>query len=314
MTNRYLIGIDIGGTDTKIGIVDTDGNIVEKTSIATKHDNGVFDLSERVYSCCQNLLKKTPVKWEDIIAVGIGSPGILDLQKGLILLSPNMKDWVDVPIVKIFQEKLNKKCILENDANAAAWGEKWAGVGYGKKIDALVMVTLGTGIGGGIILNDQIWHGCFNVAGELGHITIEANGRKCSCGNFGCVEAYASATAVAERYKEASNIEVDVTAKDVCNAALDGNEIAREIMNETGRYIGIGVVNIMHTLNPDIIVIGGGMAAAGDLLMHPMLEEIKKRSYRLANKHTNVIFGKLGNNAGLIGAAGWALRTLETSV
>ncbi|MGR3318984.1 MAG: ROK family protein [Candidatus Anammoxibacter sp.] len=314
MINRYLIGIDIGGTNTKVGIVDTDGKIVEKTSVATQPDNGALALVERVYSCCQNLLDKASIKWEDLIAAGIGSPGILDLQKGLILLAPNLKDWIDVPIVKIFQEKLKKKCILENDANAAAWGERWVGVGNGKKIDALVMVTLGTGIGGGIILEDKIWHGCFNVAGELGHITIEANGRKCSCGNYGCVEAYASATSVAVRYKEASNIEADVTAKDVYNAALDGNEIAREIMAETGRYIGICVVNIMHTLNPDIIVIGGGMSAARDLLIHPMREEIKKRSYRFASKYTNVIFGKLGNNAGLIGAAGWALKTLETSV
>ena len=314
MTNRYLIGIDIGGTDTKVGIVDTNGNIVEKTSVSTQPGNGAVALAERVNSSCRNLLDKTSIKWESIVAAGIGSPGILDLQKGLILISPNMKGWVDVPLVKIFQEKLNKKCVLENDANAAAWGEKWVGVGEGKKIESLVMVTLGTGIGGGIILGDKIWHGCFNVAGELGHITIEANGRKCSCGNYGCVEAYASATAVVARYKEASNIEVNVTAKDVYNAALDGNKIAGEIMDETGRYIGIGVVNIMHTLNPDMIVIGGGMAAAGELLIHPMLEEIKKRSYRLANKYTNVIFGKLGNNAGLIGAAGWALRTLGISV
>ncbi|MGR3219010.1 MAG: ROK family protein [Candidatus Anammoxibacter sp.] len=314
MTNKYLIGIDIGGTDTKIGIVDTNGRIVEKATIATKPGNGVIDLAGRVHSCCRNLLKKKSLKWDNLIVVGIGSPGILDLQKGLVLCSPNMKGWIDVPIVKVFREKLNKECILENDANAAAWGEKWVGVGKDKKIDALVMITLGTGIGGGIILGDEIWHGCFNVAGELGHITIEITGRKCSCGNYGCVEAYASATAVAVRYKEEANSKDNVTAKDVYNAALDGDEIAVKVMSDTGKYIGIGIVNLMHTLNPDTIVIGGGMAAAGDLLINPIREEIKKRSYGLASKYTNVILGKLGNNAGLIGAAGWALRTLETSV
>ena len=217
----------------------------------------------------------------------------------------------------IIQKRLNLRCILENDANAAAFGEKWMGAGKGADIESLVMLTLGTGIGGGIVLGNEIWHGCNNAAGELGHITLEPNGVKCGCGNFGCLEVYASATGVERRYKEASNfngsIAASITAKDVYIKAIKGDEIANRIMYETGVYLGIAIVNIMHMLNPDIIVIGGGMAAAKDVLINPIQEEIKKRSYKAARERTNVIFGKLGNDAGIIGAAGWALKILEIS-
>lgn len=314
MINRYLIGIDIGGTDTKAGIVDSNGSIIVKKNIETRPKKGAQDLAERVYLNCEKLIDDASLNWKNIISIGIGAPGILDIKRGLIIFSPNLKGWVNVPIVKIFQKKLNMECILENDANAAAWGEKWAGVASGKEIGSLVMITLGTGIGGGIVIGDKIWHGCSNAAGELGHITIEINGARCGCGNYGCVEAYASATAVVRRYREASNARTDITAEDVYNLAVNGNKIAKKIMDETGKYIGIAIVNIIHTLNPDFIVIGGGMAAARDLLVDPIFEEIEKRSFKLTGKRTNIVFGRLGNDAGIIGAAGWALKTLETSV
>lgn len=314
MINRYLIGIDIGGTDTKAGIVDSNGSIIVKKNIETRPKKGAQDLAERVYLNCEKLIDDASLNWKNIVSIGIGAPGILDIKRGLIIFSPNLKGWVNVPIVKIFQKKLNMECILENDANAAAWGEKWAGVASRKEIGSLVMITLGTGIGGGIVIGDKIWHGCSNAAGELGHITIEINGARCGCGNYGCVEAYASATAVVRRYREASNARTDITAEDVYNLAVNGNKIAKKIMDETGKYIGIAIVNIIHTLNPDFIVIGGGMAAARDLLVDPIFEEIEKRSFKLTGKRTNIVFGRLGNDAGIIGAAGWALKTLETSV
>ena len=314
MTNKYLIGVDIGGTNTKIGIVDLKGNIVIKSSIETNANNEIRTLAKRVYTSCQNLIYDIAISWKNIICVGIGSPGILDRQKGVLIFSPNTKTWTNEPIVKIFQDELKVVTILENDANAAAWGERWVGVGKGKNIKSLVMVTLGTGIGGGIVIDDKIWHGCFNVAGELGHITIEAEGTRCNCGNYGCAEAYASATAVVNRYLLASKNETEITAEKIYSKAIKGNKTAIKVLTDSGRYLGILIVNIMHTLNPDIIVIGGGMAAAKNIFYPSLVEEIKKRGSKFASKCTDVVFGKLGNDAGMIGVAGWALKTLETSV
>ena len=312
--NNYLIGIDIGGTDTKIGIINSKGSIIAKTKIETLTNNHVQSLVTRVYSCCQELAEIALIKWEDILYTGVGIPGILDRLHGNIVFSPNIRKWAGVPIASIFQEEMKKLCVLENDANAAAFGEKWAGAGKDNKLDSLVMVTLGTSIGGGIILDDRIWHGCENGAGEFGHIVIETHGRKCNCGNYGCAEAYASATAVVMRYKETADLTDDITAEDIYKEAVNGNIIAKEVMEVTGKYIAILIVNIMHTLNPDVIVIGGGMAAAEELLAKPISDEVNKRIARFGTNCTNIVFGRLGNDAGMIGAAGWALKTLEISV
>jgi len=312
--SKYLIGIDIGGTDTKIGIIDSKGSIIAKTKTETLTKSSVQLLVRRIHSVCHELAEDASIKWEDLLYIGIGMPGILDLINGSIVFSPNIREWSGVPIVSIFQKEMDKICVLENDANAAAWGEKWAGAGKDSKLGSLIMITLGTGIGGGIILEDKIWHGCKNGAGEFGHIVIETNGRECGCGNYGCAEAYASATAVVKRYKEASDLTDDITAEDIFREALNGNNIARKVMEETGMYIAILIVNIMHTLNPDVIVIGGGMAAAEDLLAKPISDEVNKRIARFGTNSTKIVFGRLENDAGMIGAAGWARKTLEISV
>lgn len=316
MKNDFLIGIDIGGTDTKIGIINFNGVILNKTSINTIVQDKPELLIERIYISCQSLVDKINISLDDIYAIGLALPGILDIKNGIIKISPNMPNWIDIPFVSMFQKKLKLPCVLENDANAAAWGEKWAGVGYGLDIDSLVLITLGTGVGAGIIINNNILHGSQNIAGELGHVTIIPNGKKCCCGNYGCLEAYASATAlVNDYYNHKQNIKIkDLTSKDIYNAALNNDQIAKKVFEDAGTYIGIAIVNIMHILNPDIIVIGGGMSAAKDLLINSVLNEINKRAYKIAEQFTKVVFAKLENDAGIIGAAGWALKTLEISV
>lgn len=319
MVKNILIGIDIGATDTKIGLIDKKGNILERACIETRHKDGPDSLVGRIHNNCKVLLDRIEASWEDVLVAGIGFPGVLDIKRGLILFSPNMK-WYNIPILNMVQDEINVRSFLENDANAAAWGEKWVGAGKGKYIKSLVMFTLGTGIGGGVILEDKIWHGSNYVAGELGHIIIEPDGVQCACGGYGCLEAYASATAVALRFKEARSAgrkhtnEYSITAKDVYEEACKGDKIAKKIMDETGRYLGIGIVNIMHIINPDIVVIGGGMSEAKDLLIRPILDEINKRAYKVAREGTKIAFAELGNDAGMIGAAGWALKILETSV
>lgn len=313
----YIIGIDIGGTDTKIGLVRRKGEILDKVSIKTIPEELPDNLIDRIFLNSSELLKKNSIEWDKIITIGIATPGVLDIKNGIILFSPNMKNWIGVPIVALVQEKFKLSCILENDANAAAWGERWAGSSRGEDINSLVLITLGTGVGGGIIIKDEIWRGAHNVAGELGHMTIDPNGKKCGCGNYGCLEAYASATAIEQSYKElnSNNIEsVNYSCETIYNAALNKNKIAKKVFEDAGRYLGIAIVNVMHCLNPDIIVIGGGMSAAKNLLYNSLHEEINKRACKIAQKFTKVVFASLKNNAGMIGAAGWALKTLETSV
>ncbi len=313
MAEELFLGIDIGGTDTKIGIVNGAGSILEKRSIKTESKDGPGQLADRVYIECQTLANCMKSSLNDIKAAGIGAPGVIDVKNGVVIFSPNLQEWKNAPVAEMFNKRLNMICALENDANVAAWGEKWAGAGKSIAAKSMVMITLGTGIGGGVIINDDIWHGRDNVAGEIGHMIIEVNGVKCGCGGFGCVEAYASATAVARRFKEAANDGMDITAEDVYNKAAKGDELAAKIMRDTGAYLGVAIVNIMHILNPDVITIGGGMSAARTFLEPSILTEINKRAYKVAGERTKVVFAELGNDSGIIGAAGWARNILETS-
>ena len=186
----------------------------------------------------------------------------------------------------------------------------------------LVMLTLGTGIGGGIIINNTLWRGVNNVAAEIGHMVIQMDGPKCSCGNYGCIEAYASATSMVRRFKESLKNGVpsslkdtgEITAKMINDAAFQGDKASLDIIKETGYYLGVALVNIMHILNPEVIVLTGGMIGSGDLLMNPIKQVIKEKAFEASAKETKIVFSQLGNDAGIIGAAGCLLNELEISV
>jgi len=233
----------------------------------------------------------------------------------VILFSPNLPCLNDIPIRDLVSEQLGVPVVLENDANAAAWGEKWAGAGKGAH--SLVMFTLGTGIGGGIIIDDEIIHGSNNVAAELGHQTIIWDGEKCACGNIGCVERYASCPGMVRRMEaaiargEPSKLSGDFEAADITKAAQAGDETARRIVEETGRMLGTVATNMMHILNPQMVIFAGGMIAAGDLLLNPIRDEVEKRALEASKEGCQVVFARLGGDAGLIGAAGCALKAAE---
>jgi glucokinase len=220
----------------------------------------------------------------------------------------------------MIMERLSIPCVLENDANAAAWGEKW--VGAGKEVSSMVMMTIGTGIGGGIVIDNKLWRGANNVAAEIGHMVIQMDGPKCNCGNYGCIEAYASATAMVRRFKELLKSGIssslkdydEITAKKINDAALQGDKASLNIIEETGRYLGIAIMNILHVLTPEMSVLAGGMAGSGELLMNPMRQLIQQRAFEASYKNTKIVFSELGNDAGIIGAAGCLLTKLETSV
>jgi glucokinase len=326
---NYILGIDLGGTNLKAGIVDTHGKIIHQLSIKTNNNADPETISQQIFGLVDEIIKSSSstttgaglkITPADILGIGLGSPGLIDKKGETILFSPNLPLWRNIPIKRMISERFHMPCVLENDANAAAWGEKWAGAG--KNVDSLVMITLGTGIGGGVVINNKLWRGAHNVAGEVGHMVIQMNGPKCSCGNYGCIEAYASATSMVRRFKELlqsgvpSSLKNDgeITAKTINNAALRGDKASLDTIRETGRYLGIALVNIMHIVNPEMIVLAGGMTGSGDLLMNPIKQVISQGAFEASYKDTHLVFSQLGNDAGIIGAAGCLLKELETSV
>lgn len=314
---KYVIGIDLGGTNLKAGIVDTNGKILHRLSIKTNSHADSQVISGQILSLINEIIQSARLKESDIIGIGLGSPGLVDKKGETILFSPNLPHWRNVPVKRIVAERFSMPCVLENDANAAAWGEKWAGAG--KEVSSMVMLTLGTGIGGGIVINNKLWRGANNVAAEIGHMVIRMDGPQCSCGNRGCVEVYASATGMVRRFKEllrsgaSSSLKIsdEITAKMINEAALQGDRASLDIIEETGRYLGIALINIMHVLNPEMIVLAGGMIGAGELLMNPIRQITQQRAFEASYRDTKIVFSQLGNDAGIIGAAGCLLTELE---
>lgn len=314
---NYVIGIDLGGTNLKAGVVDADGKILHRLSIKTNSHADSQTISNQILSLIAEIIQCARVKESDMIGVGLGSPGLVDKKGETILFSPNLPRWRNIPIKRIVAERFSKPCVLENDANAAAWGEKW--VGAGKDVSSLVMLTLGTGIGGGIVIDNKLWRGANNVAAEIGHMVIQMDGPQCNCGNRGCVEVYASATGMVRRFREllrsgissALKISDEITAKMINDAAIQGDRASLNIIEETGRYLGIALINIMHVLNPEMIVLAGGMIGSGELLMNPIRQVTQQRAFEASYKDTKIVFSQLGNDAGIIGAAGCLLTELE---
>lgn len=315
---KYSIGIDLGGTNIKGGLLTTDGKLSCRTVVSTHVNEGAKVIATRIAQTIQQII--TDVDQEshqndcsisEIIGIGLGSPGLIIAGSGIIHFSPNFPGWTDIPLLDYVSDELDDLDIplyIDNDVNVMVLGElhHGAGVGY----DNIVGLTLGTGVGGGVVINRQVYHGSWNTAGELGHTVVQPNGRKCGCGNHGCLEAYAGARHIVERTqqqiiegrKTCLNPE-GLTPKQIAEAAATGDELAQDIFTETGKYIGIALTSIAHILNPQIAIIGGGIAAAGeDLLFQYIREEFKRRTMDIPGE-MEIVPAKLGNEAGLVGAA-----------
>jgi glucokinase len=310
----YTIGIDLGGTNIAEGIVDDNMNIVAKGSVPTKLPRSAEAIIGDMAELAENLLKKASIPMSEIKWVGVGAPGTANSETGIIEYSNNL-NFENVPIVSMMEEKLGKTVYIENDANAAAYGEFRAGAAKG--VNSAVIITLGTGIGGGIILDGKILHG-FNFAGaELGHIVIVNGGRECTCGRRGCWEAYASATGLANLTKESmmkhkdsdmweiTNGDIDsVNGKTAFDAMRDGDTAGIEVVNLYITYLACGLTNIINIFQPEMLCIGGGICKEGDGLVKPLEKIICKERYsRFAKRQTKLCVAKLGNDAGIIGAA-----------
>ena len=307
------IGIDVGGTAIKGGVVSASGEVLTKEAIATQTQHGVGRVIERICGLIESLAGANAAAASQEVAVGLGVPGNIDHQQGVLLASPNLDGWRDIHVARLVCEKTGRRAVLENDANNAALGESVCGVGRGA--DSLVLLTLGTGIGSGVILGGALLRGATGDAGELGHTIVHAGGRRCACGQSGCLEAYASASSTVRRatewiaggepssLKEALDRGQTVTAEMVVAASEAGDALARRVWEQTCEYLAVACINIQHTLNPQYIVLAGGMTAAGERLRAPVQQAIEAMISEQFGRAPQVRMSQLGNDAGFIGAA-----------
>lgn len=316
LSSAYYLGIDLGGTNIKSGVVDDQGRALSRASAPTHADHGGDEGVESLAEAGRRAVEASGVGWERIAAVGLGTPGTMDIDAGMLIEPPNLPGWENLPVRARLEAKLNKPTVLQNDGNAAAFGEYWAGAGRGAR--SLVMFTLGTGVGCGIVVDGSILQGRHSHGGECGHIIVEMeNGRRCSCGAMGHLEAYASATAVVKRALEALAVDStpsalrsidpdELDSRAVFTAAEAGDPIAARIMNETAYYLAVGATCLMHTIDPDVVLFGGGMIAAGPPFLATIQQHVHKLAFPIPAARTRVEFALLGGDAGFIGAAGWA--------
>jgi glucokinase len=313
---RFVLGIDIGGTNLVVGSVAEDGSTVLATASEPTHaEAGATDVVDRLVGLAERAVVQTRALAPDaeILGVGVGAPGPLDTKRGIVLLTPNL-GWVNMPLRQIIHDRLGLPAALDNDANCAVLGEWWVGAARGAR--HAIGITIGTGIGGGLILDGRLYHGASDVAGEIGHTTIDTEGRRCKCGNYGCLEAYASGPNIAIRAIEeieagaASRLPSyvggdlrQITAQTVYLAAQEGDELALEVVNDTAKFLGVGIGNLLNVFNPEVVVVCGGVTLAGDHLFVPLQREVARRAFRPAVMACRIVPGELEGTAGVYGAA-----------
>ena len=295
----YSIGVDLGGTNLRAAAVNEKGEVLERVSVPANYNAGPLQVVSEIVATIGRVRDRVP---SGILSgVGIGVPGFIDIEKGLVVGSSNLPGFNDFPVRDEIQKVLGIPIILENDANAAALGEKWIGAGQG--IEHLILLTLGTGIGGGVISNGKILHGSHGMAGEFGHMTVYPDGNPCGCGNNGCLEKHASATAIAAMGRMMHFGHEINTAEDVFKLAQAGNERARWVFESVGRALGIALANLINAFNFPLYLLSGGPLPAWDFFAPAMLAEVRKRSFTFGLTGTRIEKALLGADAGLLGAA-----------
>jgi glucokinase len=331
----FGIGVDLGGTNLRIAAIDEDAQLLEKITLGSKASRKRDDVIDAMCVAIQTLAKKHS-RHGKLAGIGVGVAGIIDLRNGMVRGSPNLPGWIDYPVRAEIEKRLKTAVILENDANVAALGEKW--LGAGRDYDDMAMIALGTGVGGALVLNGRIWHGMNGMAGEFGHATVEPEGPPCNCGNRGCLEQYASATAIVRMAREAissgrggalnkaAKSDGGLHAQAVYDLAIQGDPEAQKIFRQVGRALGIALASMVNALNLPIYVVGGGVSSAWELFAPSIFEELRRRSMVYAAtaparpmnhragasarvkpspaaRKTIIMRAVLGSDAGLFGAA-----------
>ncbi len=307
------IGLDIGGTAIKGGIVSPSGAIVARHADMTEAGEGPDAVIARVAEMVADLSAAAAGRGLRIASIGIGVPGLVSREPGIVHTSPNLPGWKDVNLVERLRQHANLRVTIDNDANNAALGELIAGAGRG--VRDLVMLTLGTGVGSGLILGGRLWHGQTGHAGEIGHMIVQPEGRLCACGQRGCLEAYSSASGTARRaaerieqgepsvLKATLDAGEELDARHVADAAKAGDALAGGVWSETCRYLAIACINIQRILSPELIVFSGGMSESGDFLLHPIKEHMQRTASPSFRPLPSICIARLGNDAGFIGSA-----------
>ncbi len=320
------VGLDVGGTTMKAAVVDDAGVAAPSVSLPTEahlgQEHGLAMMAEAI----RQAVRAAGLKMAEIAAIGVATPGLMDIKLGLILDPPNLKPWKNVPVRDYVRETFGKPTAFQNDANAAAFGEYWVGVG--RDVHSMVLFTLGTGIGGGVIINDRVIEGEHSHGGELGHMRIELpdRGRLCGCGRRGCLEAYASATAVVARTREAmaahrgptrlrellrDDDASEMSAKEVFAAAAAGDPLARQVVDDTAYYLALGASASIAVVDPEMIVFGGGMIAAGEGFLAQIKEYVGRFALSYPAAKVQIRYAQLGADAGFIGAAACARQLVK---
>ncbi len=318
MGARAVIGVDIGGTKTLSAVVDPLGRVVARHRIDTPQQ-GPQQFVEVLTVELATLLDRAGVQRTDIAGIGVGAPGPLDPGTGVVFEPPNLQGWRDVPLRDFMQRAIGINTFVENDANAAALGEAWVGAGVGAR--DLIYITVSTGIGGGLILNGELYHGITGTAGEIGHMTVEPDGPLCHCGRRGHLEGVAAGPAIARMAEEAvragraTSLSAlpagGITAATVAEAAMAGDAVAREVYARAARYIGLAVASLVNVLNPEMIIIGGGVSKVGDVLFEPVRSIVRERAFERPAAAAKIVPAALGDDVGVIGAAAVVYRAVS---
>ena len=319
----YVVGVDMGGTKLLAAVINAKGEIVQQAKRATKPKKGPEEVIERITRCIREAIDGAELKPSQIRAIGIGSPGPLDPETGVIIFAPNL-GWSNVPLKAKLEANLSIPTFVDNDVNVGTLGEYAFGAGQGVK--NLVGIFVGTGIGGGIILDGKLFHGVNKTAGEVGHMIVEVKGPRCSCGNFGCLEAVASRTAITRDLQKAilkkgkkskltelngGNLDL-IRSKAIARAVKHGDKPTIKVVQRAAKYLGISVASIVHFLNPEMVVLGGGVVEAmGDSLLDPIRHAAAEYALPTTMDGVQIVAATLGDNAGVIGASVLARERLS---
>jgi len=316
------LGIDLGGTKILTAVATAQGKMLSRDHSVTPATKGQEAVVQSILESIGRALEQAGIAAPQLSAIGVGAPGLSNPETGILFTSPNLPGWRDVPLRDIIEKELGKKAFLINDANAAALGELYFGAAKGAH--HFIYITISTGIGGGIIIDGEVYTGSIGTAGEVGHMTIDDDGPPCNCGNRGCWEARASGTAMArearKQIKEGARTSIlgyaegdveKVTAQVIHNAAKEGDSLAKELITRTGYYVGVGLANLVNIFNPELIVIGGGLSNIGDMLLEPAYKVAGERAFKESYRTVRFALAKLGRDSGVLGAAAFALQEMK---
>lgn len=322
----YIIGVDLGGTNIKAGIYDANLNFaaIKEISISTEAAAGSSHVLSRIREAVRLITEEANIQLDLVKAMGIGVPGLLDPVAGISIFSPNFPGWDHVHIINEMKHDYDFPIFIDNDVRVNLYGEWLQGAGRG--YNNLVLITLGTGLGSGIVNDGKVIYGTSYSAGEIGHMNMYRNGRPCKCGSSGCLGRYVSAIGMVNTFKEKLNEgktsiiqtwtdqqDDRITALMISEAYDLGDSLAIEVMQETGTILGFGLANVVNILNPDLIIVGGGMAAAGEKLLQPVRETVNQHALKLSGSKCKIVQAELGSRAGTVGAASYAMNKLQSS-